>query len=306
MPVDTPVPRRIRTVLTSTPAVTVAALMTAALVLTACSSGAQPQPSAATTPTSPAAGSSATSSTSPSTAVVRVVRLSTSIDHAHGLVVSDDGTLLVGTHTGVMSVRPDGKAARVGAIDHDLMGMTGIPGTGRLISSGHPGASSDLPNPLGLMESTDGGHVWTALSLAGQVDFHALSTNGELVAGFDGAQGIRVSRDGGTTWTKGAAIGAAALAMTPGAVWATTEQGLQRSTDDARSFTVVQGAPVLRLLAAGEDHSLWGVDLEGYAWRSKDGNAWERRGAVGQVDAIAVADHATAYAITAQRLHVLT
>jgi hypothetical protein len=94
--------------------------------------------------------------------------------------------------------------------------------------------------------------------------------------------------------------------MTPGSVWATTEQGLQRSTDDARSFTVVHGAPVLRLLAAGADHSLWGVDLEGYAWRSTDGDAWERRAAVGQVDAIAVADHATAYAITAQRLRILT
>lgn len=306
MPVGTAVPRRIRTVRTSTPAVTVAVMMAATLVLTACSSGAQPQPTAATTPTSPAAASSATPPSSPATATVREVRLSTRIDHAHGLVVSDDGTLLVGTHTGVMSVRPDGKTARVGAIDQDLMGMTGIPGTGRLISSGHPGASSDLPNPLGLMESTDGGHVWTAVSLAGQVDFHALATDGDLVAGFDGVQGVRVSRDGGTTWTQGAAIGAAALAMTPEAVWATTEQGLQRSTDDARSFTVVKGAPVLRLLAAGEDDSLWGVDLQGYAWRSTDGNAWVRRGAVGQVDAIAVADHATAYAITADRLHVLT
>jgi hypothetical protein len=69
---------------------------------------------------------------------------------------------------------------------------------------------------------------------------------------------------------------------------------------------VVEDAPVLRLLAAGSDASLWGVDLDGYAWRSKDGETWERRGAVGQVDAIGVSDHATAYAITAKQLHVLT
>jgi hypothetical protein len=184
--------------------------------------------------------------------------------------------------------------------------MTGVPGTGRLISSGHPGASSRMPNPLGLMSSEDGGLSWTALSLVGEVDFHALATDGRLIAGFDGVQGIRVSDDDGRTWTPGASIAAAALAMTPGTVWATTEQGLQRSSDGGRTFSVVKDAPVLRLLARGADDSLWGVDLQGYAWRSTDGAAWERRAAVGQVDAIGVADHATAYAITTEELHVLS
>jgi hypothetical protein len=156
------------------------------------------------------------------------------------------------------------------------------------------------------VSSEDGGLTWTPLSLVGEVDFHALATDGELIAGFDGMRGIRLSRDGGKTWTPGAPIAAAALAMTPGAVWATTEQGLQRSTDGGKTFGVVEDAPVLRLLAQGSDDSLWGVDLEGYAWRSTDGTAWERRAAVGQVDAIGVADSATAYAITAKQLHVLT
>jgi hypothetical protein len=234
------------------------------------------------------------------------VRLSTPINHAHGLVVSRDGSLLVGTHTGIMTVNLDGTASRVGTVDDDLMGMTGVPGTGRLVSSGHPGASSDMPNPLGLMSSADGGRSWTPMSLAGQVDFHALATDGDLIAGFDGVQGIRLSRDGGRTWTRGAALAAAALAMTPGSVWATTEQGLQRSTDGGRSFSVVSDAPLLRLLASASDDSLWGVDLDGFAWRSKDGVSWQRRAAVGQVDAIAVADHATAYAITAKQLHIVT
>jgi hypothetical protein len=294
---------------------TAAAALTAAgvaVTLTACSTDAPTRPagSAATStstapPTSLSTATATAAATAAATAGVQRVRLSTPIDHAHGLVVSEDGSLLVGTHTGVMMVDTNGAAARVGTVADDLMGMTAVPGTGRLISSGHPGASSDMPNPLGLLSSADGGRSWTPMSLAGQVDFHALATDGDLIAGFDGVHGIRLSRDGGRTWTRGAAIAAAALAMTPGSVWATTEQGLQRSTDGGRSFSVVGDAPVLRLLASASDDSLWGVDLEGFAWRSPDGVTWQRRAAVGQVDAMAAADHETAYAITARQLHIV-
>ncbi len=265
-----------------------------ALTVTACSPNGADEPRAA-----------AAASSSVEEGVARVA-LSTAIEHAHGLVVTDDGTLLAGTHTGTITVGRDGRTARVGTVDDDLMGMTGIPGTDRLLSSGHTGANSSLPNPVGLRSSDDGGRSWTALSLAGQVDFHALATDGGLVVGFDGARGMRVSRDGGRTWTDGAAIASAALAMTPGSVWATTEQGVQRSTDSGQTFSLVPDAPVLRLLSSGADDSLWGVDLEGYAWRSKDGATWEKRAAVGQVDALAVADFASAYAITAKQLHILT
>lgn len=282
-------------VLSALRATALAVAAVTALTLTACSSG-------SAKPTTPTGASAA----SASQGTVQRVQLADEIDHAHGLVVTVDGSLLVGTHTGIVKVGSDGSTAKVGRVDDDLMGMTGVPGTGRLITSGHPGQDTRMPNPLGLMSSQDGGLTWTPLSLAGEVDFHALATDGDVITGFDGMRGIRISSDGGKTWTEGAAVAAAALAMTPGAVWATTEDGLQRSTDGGRTFSVVKGAPVLRLLAAGSDHSLWGVDLEGYAWRSKDGTAWERRAAVGQVDAIAVDDHTTAYALTAKQLHLLT
>lgn len=290
---------------------TATALITLAAALTACSSGNPDQATttvrAATSATSSSpSGRSPAPSTSSGAAGVKQVALSAPVDHAHGLVVREDGSLLVGTHTGVRSVGQDGTAAKVGSGDDDLMGLTGVPGSSRLISSGHPGESSSKPNPLGLMSSKDGGRTWAAKSLAGQVDFHALATDGDLIAGLDGMEGIRTSRDGGTTWTQGAAIAAAALAITLGSVWATTERGLQRSTDNALSFTVVSGAPVLRLIAAGQDGSLWGVDLQGSAWRSRDGLAWQQRGQVGQVDAIAAADHGRAYAITASQLHILS
>lgn len=275
------------------------------MALGACSSEAPVRPDAAAGQTSVSPSGPASSDVAGAAGLQRV-RLSTELDHAHGLVVTADGTLLAGTHTGVVSIRPNGASARVGTVDDDLMGMTGVPGTKRLISSGHPGPKSRMPNPLGLMSSDDGGASWQPLSLAGQIDFHALATDGRLITGFDGMRGIRLSHDGGRTWTPGAALAAAALAMSRGSVWATTEQGLQRSVDGGKTFTVVGGAPLLRLIAAGSDDSLWGVDLKGYAWRSRDGLTWERRAAVGQIDAIAVADHANAYAITAEQLHILS
>lgn len=285
-------------------AAVIAASAAIAISLAACSSGGPDQPTSAPLTSSPATASASTPVSAD--AGVQRVTLSTPIDHAHGLVVSNDGSLLVGTHTGVRSVVTDGKAVRIGTAGDDLMGMTGIPGTERLISSGHPGGGSTLANPLGLMTNKDGGRSWTSTSLAGQADFHALATDGDLVTGFDGVQGIRISRDGGKTWTQGAAIAASALAMTPGSVWATTQQGLQRSTDNGHKFSPVPGTPVLRLVVAGQDHSLWGVDVNGYAWRSRDGASWQRRAQVGQIEAIAAANHAKAYAITDKQLHILT
>lgn len=38
----------------------------------------------------------------------------------------------------------------------DLMGFT-VAGPDRFLASGHPGPGADLPEPLGLVESRDGG-----------------------------------------------------------------------------------------------------------------------------------------------------
>lgn len=272
---------------------------------------------ACSSPPDPGAGGSATSSAEPEAPVAtpeatgetpagaEEIALSETLDHVHGLVVTGDGTLLAGTHTGVVAVTNDGTVSWVGTSRDDLMGMTGVPGTANLASSGHPGVGSAFPNPVGLILSEDGGLSWSAVSLTGQVDFHALATDGTLVVGYGGGNGVLVSTDGGRNFTTGAAIAPAALAITPAGVWATTADGVQRSVDDGQSFAVVETAPLLVLVAAGSDGSLWGVDTGGVAWRSPDGATWERRATVGPVEALAVADHATAYAMTATTLHAL-
>lgn len=243
--------------------------------------------------------------TTPVSASVPGVALTPPLDHLHGLHLAADGTILAGTHTGLFALATDGITTRVGASDDDFMGLTGAPGTDHLFASGHPGPSSTAPNPLGLTESTDAGRTWTPKSLTGEVDFHALATNGDLLIGFDGVTGLLTSTDAGTTWSTGARIAAAAIAVTENGVWAATADGLQHSTDTGRTFTTVPDAPQLVLVSAAKDGSLWGIDITGTAWRSHTGREWEQWAVVGPVEAILATDYGTAYAATAQKLYPL-
>ncbi|GAB88752.1 F510_1955 family glycosylhydrolase [Gordonia rhizosphera] len=233
------------------------------------------------------------------------IALTPALDHVHGLHVDADGTVLAGTHSGLRAIDAAGMTTPVGATDDDLMGFSGAPGTDMLVTSGHPGPSSTDPNPLGLRRSDDGGQTWTNKSLLGEVDFHALATDGTVVVGFDGTTGLRVSTDGGATWSPGATVAAASLALTSTGVWALTPAGLQHSTDQGRSFVTVENAPAL-VMVAGSTEAVWGIGADGFAWRSRDGNSWEKRSFVGTAEALAVAGFDTAYAATAETLFKLS
>lgn len=263
------------------------------LMLAACSTA--PPPSA---PTMKAPASTA----SPS---VPGVALTPPLAHVHGLHLDANATLLAGTHTGLVAIDTTGRTTPIGVSDDDFMGLTGVAGTDQLFASGHPGASSSMPNPLGLIESTDRGRTWTAKSLTGEVDFHALATDGELLVGFDGRTGLLVSTNAGADWTAAVAVAAADLAVTGTGIWAVTRDGLAHSTDAGRTFTAVAEAPSLALLSAAKDGTLWDVDTAGTTWRSRTGQSWEQRSVVGRVEALLAIDYDTAYAATAQQLHAL-
>lgn len=247
-----------------------------------------------------------TSPPPPATSPERVATLTPELDHLHALHIRADGTILAGTHTGVVALTADGTTSRVGASDDDFMGLTGVPGSDRLFASGHPSPRSSAPNPLGLVASEDGGQTWTPRSVAGQIDFHALATNGQLLVGFDGINRLLVSTDDGTSWTTGASLAAAALTITDHGVWATTPAGLQHSTDDAQTFTPVPDAPALALLAAAPDGTLWGIDTANTVWRSPDGTHWEQRSTISSVTALVARDAETAYAANGQSLYTLS
>jgi photosystem II stability/assembly factor-like uncharacterized protein len=271
------------------------------IALAACSSAPDEAavPSATATP-------SVSASVSPTAEPITSVQLSESIDHVHGLVATGPGQLVAGTHSGAMAVAADGAVNAQGDQRDDLMGMTGVTGTNTLASSGHPGQGSKYPNPMGLLTSSDAGKNWSAVSLQGEIDFHALATSGKNVIGYGGGANLMISADGGKTWSEGAALQVLAVAYTGNQILATTQAGLQASTDGGKTFSKIPDSPTLALISAGTGQAVLGLDTNGAAWRSSDsGKTWVKVGEVGQVQAIAAYDNTVGYAIAENRLVVI-
>jgi photosystem II stability/assembly factor-like uncharacterized protein len=199
--------------------------------------------------------------------------------HVHAVAVDPgDGTLLMATHEGLVAIGDDGRPTGVGPVI-DLMGFA-VAGPGHYLASGHPGLRTDLPNPVGLIESTDGGKTWAPLSRAGESDFHALTTlPGGGVLGYDGT--LRRTADG-TTWEQlDIPVEPHTLAISPdgAAVLATTEEGLLRSTDTGSSWAPVTDAPRLQVLGWADSATVVGVDPAGAVWSSADaGDSWRQEG----------------------------
>ncbi|KQR75344.1 hypothetical protein ASF98_05815 [Arthrobacter sp. Leaf337] len=229
--------------------------------------------------------------------------------HIHGLSVSSKtGQVLLATHDGLfdMTKKP---AAKIGATN-DLMGFTGGTNHGVLYASGHPGADSDLPNPLGLIRSTDGGKTWEQLSRQRESDFHALTATKSGIIGFDGT--LRTSPDGKTWSTVNADFVPAALAGSPtgDTVLATTPQGIRRSTDAGQTWNTVDTGPVIQFAAFASPAEAVGVEPDGTVHYSEDAGAtWTRKGQIqGAVQAVAAVkgEHPSIWAATADGLVVST
>lgn len=204
-------------------------------------------------------------------------------EHVHGVGTDPaDGTVYVASHDGLFRSGPDGLVP-AGAAGRDLMGFT-VAGPGRLLSSGHPGTDDTLPDPIGLVESTDGGTTWVPLSLTGEVDFHALEVAGGTVYGYDATNGLfRASTDGGRTWDDRATLEALDIAVEPGSghrVLATVQGGTALSTDGGRTFAAPTG-PQLAYLSWAPDGTAYGLDLDSAVHTSDDGGStWAAIGTV--------------------------
>jgi hypothetical protein len=208
--------------------------------------------------------------------------------HIHGLSVSSEtGQVLLATHEGLFDVTKE-PAAKLGATN-DLMGFTAGTDHGVLYASGHPGEGSGLPNPIGLIRSTDSGKTWEQLSRQGESDFHALTATKSGIVGFDGA--LRTSPDGKTWNTVAADFVPAVLAGNPTSdtVLATTPQGIRRSTDGGQTWTMVDSGPVVQFAAFASPAEAVGVEPGGTVHTSADAGAtWTRKGKIqGTVQAVA-------------------
>ena len=229
------------------------------------------------------------------------------LSHIHGVGIDPAGaTLLLATHEGLFEVGGDGASARIGPVV-DLMGFA-VAGPGHFFASGHPGPGVDLPQPVGLIESTDGGRTWQPVSRQGQSDFHALTVGESVVLGFDGS----LWRSADTEQWEQVVIPqeAACLAASPDGsrVLATTAAGLLQSGDGGRSWSSVPSAPLLQVVDWTADGAgAVGVDPSGVVWSSADAAAtWERRGELGAppqaLDVDGSGDAARVVVVTAEAL----
>jgi len=250
------------------PAAALAAAAALMLTLSACTQG----PTSGT----PAAG------TAPSTAASGLPS-----SHVHGLSVNrETDQVLLATHEGLFDVTKS-PATKIGDTN-DLMGFTAATDQGVFYASGHPGPGSNLPNPMGLIKSADGGKTWEQLSRQGESDFHALATTKSGIVAYDGA--LRTSPDGKTWADVPAEFVPAVLAgnQETDTVLATTRDGLQRSTDGGKTWVLVPTASVIQFAAFATGTEVFGVEPDGAVQYSADaGSTWIQTGSIeGQVQAI--------------------
>ena len=156
----------------------------------------------------------------------------------HGLAVNPERPeeLYAATHHGLFRAVNDTGWARVGSLQDDLMGFSMHPTNGSTFwVSGHPRTGGNM----GVRVSRDGGCDWQTLA-AKDWDFHAMTVspaNPDHLWGFYRNE-LRQSTDGGNNWevvSRPPPMGA--LAADPrdvNVLYATTQQGLQKSTDAGR------------------------------------------------------------------------
>ncbi len=210
-----------------------------------------------------------------------------SIEHMHGLAFSKDGKeVWIPAHEGIVVYR-DGKWSNAPGKKHDYMGFSST--NDGFYSSGHPARGSDLPNPLGLIKSTDDGKTIETLALSGEVDFHGLTAGyrSHTLYVFNSSPntlmptpGFFSSTDEAETWKqsdfKGVTGQPVAFAAHPdhaGTVSVAMDQGLFQSKDFGNTFenitfdpriAAINYAPNGKLLVSTLDGKLMMQSEEGW------------------------------------------
>lgn len=215
------------------------------------------------------------------------------LGHVHGLGVDPaDGILYVASHTGVYRTAVAGTVERVADRYQDTMGFA-VVGPGHFLASGHPDLREDLPGQLGLIESKDAAKTWTALSLQGNADLHAIEPAGNRVYAYDSVGGALIVSTDRHSWTvmeRRQLLDLAADPSEPGVLFATTTEGEVLRSQGGSTLTAVTGAPRLGPLDWQTGGPLVGVGADGAMSISSDeGATWTTKGTVpGAVEALDV------------------
>ena len=137
-----------------------------------------------------------------------------SVSHIHGIKAVGT-TILMGTHEGLFEFVAQNNMQPIGKDPFDIMGLDASGAT--LFASGHPSAISKLPNPLGLLRSSDGGKTWKPVSLLGKVDFHLLEVSGSQIYGGNATDGtLMYSKNLGKSWKRIGEMKFTDIAILPG------------------------------------------------------------------------------------------
>ena len=137
-----------------------------------------------------------------------------SVSHIHGIKAFGK-TILMGTHEGLFEYEAQNNMQPIGKDPFDIMGLDANGTT--LFASGHPSANSKLPNPLGLLRSSDGGKTWKSVSLLGKVDFHFLEVSGSQIYGGNATDGsLMYSNNLGKSWKQIGEMKFTDIAILPG------------------------------------------------------------------------------------------
>ncbi len=235
-------------------------------------------------------------------ASVTDVPLSLPLDHVHA-AVAVDGALLLGTHAGVVRVDPvTGTVSTTGESRDDFMGLSGTGDV--LFASGHPGAGSNLPNPVGLLWSTDGAQSWEPVSLTGEIDFHALAADGNRIAGAATTGELLYSENEGASWDSLGAIETTGLAWFQGTLWLADGSSLWTWKPGEEAPAQKVGTPAVLLAAAPDGSRLWALLRDGSVVATQDGQSWASVAEVSEASALAASADA-AFVVTAERVYVV-
>ncbi|MER7071912.1 F510_1955 family glycosylhydrolase [Terrabacter sp. NPDC000476] len=208
----------------------------------------------------------------------------TLITHIHRAIRERD-TILVATHQGLFRLAGHGQLVAVSP-PIDLMGFA-IATDGTYVASGHPAPQSDLPQPVGLIQSADRGRTWSLRSRGGQSDFHALTALGPGVMAFDDA--LRFSPDRVTWQDRRIPAPPRDLAAGPdGTVLATTERGLLASDDRGLTWRTVTTPQLMLTVTWAGPRTIVGASTTGVLMVSRDAGATWTTGprSVGEVSAV--------------------
>lgn len=122
-----------------------------------------------------------------------------SVSHIHQVKVFKNQILLL-THQGLFTLVGKNNMRQISKEKIDIMGMAVVGAA--LYAGGHPAEGSQMPNPIGLIKSIDGGVTWKAISLVGKVDFHIFEGSTSDLFGSDSQSGdLLHSSDLGKTWS---------------------------------------------------------------------------------------------------------